>query len=299
MADQNKWNGQSQTKVLGYKIFVFILNTFGLNPAYFILRFVSFYYFLFSKPNIYIRQYFIQAHGFSKIKARLSVYKNNFLLGQTLIDKVAVMAGAKNSFHVIHTNGEKLDELASIGKGGILVSAHIGNWEVAGQGLNRLGTAFNILMYSNEKEDVKQYMDGVMKEKKINIIAIDEETKSHIIELHKAFSNNELVVMHGDRYREGAKTLTSNFFGKPAKFPAGPFVMAAKFGVPLCIVFAIKKDKHTYDFSVEKLIQVERVRGEEQLDKVCKELLEQYIFEVENIARKYPHQWFNYYDFWK
>ena len=82
-------------------------------------------------------------------------------------------------------------------------------------------------------------------------------------------------------------------------FPAGPFVMAAKFGVPLCIVFAIKKDKHTYDFSVEKLIQVERVRGEEQLDKICKELLEQYIFEVENIARKYPHQWFNYYDFWK
>jgi len=209
------------------------------------------------------------------------------------------MAGAKNSFQVIHTNGERLDELAAIGKGGILVSAHIGNWEVAGQGLNRLGTAFNILMYSNEKEDVKQYMDGVMKEKKINIIAIDEETKSHIIELHKAFSNNELVVMHGDRYREGAKTITTNFFGKPAKFPAGPFVMAAKFGVPLCIVFAIKKNKHTYDFSVEKLIQVERVRGEEQLEKVCQDLLKQYVSEVETIARKYPHQWFNYFDFWK
>ena len=42
-----------------------------------------------------------------------------------------------------------------------------------------------------------------MKKKKINIIAINEETKSHIIELHKAFSNNELLVMHGDRYREG------------------------------------------------------------------------------------------------
>ena len=49
MTDQNKWNGQSQAKVLGFKIFVFILNTFGLNPAYFLLRFVSFYYFLFSK----------------------------------------------------------------------------------------------------------------------------------------------------------------------------------------------------------------------------------------------------------
>ncbi len=299
MADQNKWDGQSQAKVLGFKIFVFILNTFGLNPAYFILRFVSFYYFLFSKPNKYIRQYFIQAHSYSPFKAWLATYKNNFILGQTIIDKVATMAGAKKTFKVIHKNGPMLDELTALGKGGILVSAHIGNWEVAGQGLNRLGTAFNVLMYSNEKEDVKQYMDGVMKEKKINIISIDEETKSHIIELHKAFSNNELVVMHGDRYREGAKTLTTDFLGKPAKFPAGPFIMAAKFGVPLCIVFAVKTDKHTYQFSTEKPIQVARVRGEEQLEKVCQELLLQYVAKVEEMAKAYPHQWFNYYDFWK
>lgn len=299
MANQNNWNGQSQAKVIGFKIFVFILNTFGLSPAYFILRFVSFYYFLFSKPNKYIREYFIQAHGYSPLKARLAIYKNNFVLGQTIIDKVAVMARAKNAFKVIHKNGAMLDELAAIGKGGILVSAHIGNWEVAGQGLNRLGTAFNVLMYSNEKEDVKEYMDGVMKEKKINIIAINEETKSHIIELHKAFSNNELVVMHGDRYREGAKTLTTNFFGKPAKFPAGPFIMAAKFGVPLCIVFAVKTDKHTYQFSTEKPIQVDRVRGEAQLEKVCQDLLQQYVTQVEKMVKAYPHQWFNYYDFWK
>lgn len=297
-AKQN-WDGQSKGKVLGFKIFVFILNTFGLNPAYFLLRFVSFYYFLFSKPNKYIRDYFKEVHGYSKFKAWLAVYKNNFLLGQTIIDKVAIMAGAKKAFTTASTNGHYLDELAAIGKGGILVSAHIGNWEVAGQGLNRLKTGFNILMYSNEKENIKEYMDGVMTKKKINIIAINEETKSHIIELHKAFSNNELVVMHGDRYREGAKTLTANFFGRPAKFPAGPFVMAAKFGVPLCIVFAVKTSKHHYQFSTEKCIQVQRIRDEKQLEKVCQDLLEQYVVEVEKKVKAYPHQWFNYYDFWK
>jgi predicted LPLAT superfamily acyltransferase len=299
MPAQQNWDGQSKGKVLGFKIFVFILNTFGLRPAYFLLRFVSFYYFLFSKPNVHVRNYFIQAHGYSKFKARLAVYKNNFILGQTIIDKVAVMAGILNPFKVIHKNGEMLDELTAIGKGGILVSAHIGNWEVAGQGLNRLGTAFNVLMYSNEKQEVKQYMDDVMKEKKINIIAINEETKSHIIELHKAFSNNELVVMHGDRFREGAKTLTANFLGRPAHFPAGPFIMAAKFGVPLCIVFAVKINNHTYQFSTEKPIEVKRVRGESELEKICQELLQRYVTEVEKTAKAYPHQWFNYYDFWK
>ena len=299
MSAQNKWDGQSRAKVTGYKIFYVILATFGLSPAYFILRFVAFYYFLFSKPNVHIRHYFMQVHGYSNLRARLAVYKNNFLLGQTILDKVAVMSGIKNAFKVIHVNGDMLNELTAIGKGGILVSAHIGNWEVAGQGLNRLGTAFNVLMYSNEKEEVKEYMDGKMKEKKINIIAINEETKSHIIELHKAFTNNELVVMHGDRYREGAKTLTADFFGRPAKFPAGPFVMAAKFGVPLCIVFAVKTDNHTYQFSTEEPIQVNRVRGEAELERVCQELLKKYIVEVEKMVKAHPHQWFNYYDFWK
>ena len=298
MKNQTHWEGQSKGRILGYRIFVFILNTFGLSPAYFILRLVSFYYFLFSKPNKYIRQYFIKGHGYSKTKAFFAVYKNNFIFGQTILDKVATMAGAKTNFKINRVNGEVLDKIAAIGKGGILVSAHIGNWEIAGQGLNRLNTNFNVLMYENERANIKDYMNEVLKKKKINVIAINDETKSHIIELHNAFTKNELVVMHGDRYREGAKTLTANFLGRPAKFPAGPFIMAAKFGVPLCFVFANKQNSKTYLFSSTEPIVVNRVRGEKEVDAVCMELLQKYITEVETRVKAYPHQWFNYYDFW-
>src|SRR5207249_2776170 len=152
--------------------------------------------------------------GYSNTKAFFAVYKNNFIFGQTILDKVAVMAGVKDKIKVTNPSGKNLDALVAMGKGGILVSAHIGNYEVAGQGLNRLNVPFNILMYENERENIKKYMDDVQKEKKIKVIAINEDTKSHIIELHKAFSNNELVVMHGDRFREGAKTLVADFFGK-------------------------------------------------------------------------------------
>jgi predicted LPLAT superfamily acyltransferase len=240
----------------------------------------------------------MKAHGYSKSQAFWAVYKNNFIFGQTIIDKVAIMAGAKKAIKVDHPGGHTLDSLVAMGKGGILVSAHVGNWEVAGQGLNRLNVPFNILMYENERATIKGYMDRVQKEKKIKIIAINEETKSHIIELHKAFTNNELVVMHGDRFREGAKTLTANFFGRPAKFPAGPFIMAAKFGVPLGIVFAVKTKSTTYEFSCEEPILVPRARTEEQVEKACKEMLSKYVAALENKLREVPHQWFNYYDFW-
>lgn len=298
MSEQRHWDGQSKGKVLGYRIFVGILNTFGLNPTYFVLRFVTFYYFLFSKPNRFIRDYFRKVHHYSAFRAWLAVYRNNFILGQTIVDKVAVMAGVNDAFDITHQNGHYLDELAALGKGGILISAHIGNWEVAAQKLNRLNTGFNVLMYENERANLRQYMDGVTTRKKINVIAIDEESKGHIIELHRAFTNNELVVMHGDRFREGAKTMTADFFGRPAKFPAGPFILAAKFGVPLCIVFAVKSGKHTYLFSTTKPIQVPRARSEAQVQQACQEMLSIYIREVELMVKAYPHQWFNYYDFW-
>ena len=105
----SQWDGQSRAKILGYKIFVFILNTFGLQPAYFILRFVSFYYFLFSSANKHIRAYFKKAHHYSDLKAHWAVYKNNYVFGQTILDKVAQMAGVKTNFEFIHEGGHVLE----------------------------------------------------------------------------------------------------------------------------------------------------------------------------------------------
>ena len=42
------WQGKSKGNTLGYRIFVSVLKTAGVMPAYFMLRFVALYYFLFS-----------------------------------------------------------------------------------------------------------------------------------------------------------------------------------------------------------------------------------------------------------
>ena len=74
--------------------------------------------------------------------------------------------------------------------------------------------------------------------------------------------------------------------------------MAAKFGVPLCIVFANKTDSNTYNFYSTEPIQVPRARSEKEVDASCKLMLERYVTELETSVKQYPDQWFNYYNFW-
>jgi predicted LPLAT superfamily acyltransferase len=294
-----QWQGKTRGGVLGHRIFVFILKSSGLPLAYFFLRFVALYFFLSAKSTPGVYNYFRRVHRYGRFRSAFSTYHNYHVFGKTLLDKLALLSGVKTNFTVNHEGGEYLEQMAAMGKGGILISGHIGNWEVAGQLLNRLNTRFNILMYENDHENMSRYMKEVQQEKKFKIIAIRDGDMAHLVELHEAFSNNELVVMHGDRFREGNKTLEAEFFGRKARFPAGPFIMAAKFGVPLIIVFAVKETNKHYHFFAVPPIEVKRTRGEAELEQIVQELLTRYVREFEKVVRAYPLQWFNYYDFWQ
>jgi predicted LPLAT superfamily acyltransferase len=296
MPEKTNWEGKSRGGLTGHKIFVFILKTFGLGTAYFFLRFVAFYFFIAAKSTKTSLKYFREIMGYKGFKAYAATYRNYYLFGQTLIDKVAILSGLKTKFSIDHEGHEYLQLIKE--RGSILLSAHIGNWEIAGQMLDILDTRFNILMYDNEIEKMRAYMDKVMGGKSFKTIAIREDM-SHLIELHNAFSNKELVVMHGDRYLPGVATLEKNFMGKKARFPLGPFVMAAKFGVPITIVFALKEGKTHYHFFAKKPIEVKRARTKEEVDKAVSAASDQYVEYLEEMLKRYPEQWFNFYDFWE
>lgn len=299
MAENKNWEGKTRGGVKGHQFFVFVLNFFGLQIAYFILRFVAFYFFVAAASTKTSLKYFREIVGYSGWKAYRAAYQNYYIFGQTLLDKVALLAGMRNKFTIIHEGHEdNLVYLKNLGKGSILLSAHLGNWEIAGQMLESLDTKFNVLMYDNDADKMKEYMGDVMKKKNFKIIAIKDGEMSHLVELHAAFRNNEWVVMHGDRFLPGAQTIEKEFMGKKAKFPAGPFIMAAKFGVPVTVVFAVKETTSQYHFFAKKPIEVKRARTEKEVEQVVKEVSDQYVKEVEEMVKRYPTQWFNFYDFW-
>src|SRR5690606_38792 len=128
-----QWQGKSRGNRLGYSIFVYIIKNFGVRPAYLLLRFVAFYYFIFSwSSSRHIYAYFRHRHKFPVLRALSGIYSNYYVFGQTILDKVVVMAGIENRFTYNFDGETFLQKMVEQGRGGILLSGHVGNWEVAG-----------------------------------------------------------------------------------------------------------------------------------------------------------------------
>ncbi len=285
------WEGRSKGNKLGYSIFIGILRVAGIGPAYFLLRFVAFYYFLFSSSNKYISAYFKKL-GHSKWQAMGSVYRNYYLFGQTLIDKIVVMSGLKVPYTFEFEGEQYIEEIMAGGNGGILISAHIGNYELAGYYFKRLPVKVNIVMVDNEQQQIKEYLESVMNDRKMSIITIKEDM-SHVYEISSALKNNELIAIHADRFVAGSKTISGTFLGEEALFPMGPFVLATAFKVPVSYVFCAKDTSKHYHLSATP---PRSYTAHKQV--AIPEALNDYIAEVEKKVKQYPKQWFNYYNFW-
>jgi len=284
------WVGKTKGGVLGYKFFVLILKTFGLGAAYWVLRPVVLYYFFFSKESTKASYcFFREGLHYSRLKSILYVYRNYYIFGQTLIDKVAVMGGLSRKFSMEHDGQEYLREVAQKKTGGIFISAHIGNYEMAGHLLKTINTKINLVMYDGEQKKVKAFLAEVYDESPVNIIAI-KDGLSHIIEINNALKREEIICIHGDRYVDGNKVLKKKFLGRDAWFPVGPFLLVHKLKVPYSFVFAVKETNlHYHFFATEAKLS----------EGSIEDLIDTYIVEVEKMVKRYPEQWFNFFNFWK
>ena len=287
----SKWDGKSKGTVLGYRIFVFLIKKAGVKAAYVLLYFVASYYFLFlKKSNKAISYYFKERLGYSWFKSKKMVFKSYYTFGQTIIDKISISAGMRNKFTYEFDGIEILKNLLAEKKGGVLISAHIGNFEIAEHFLGDIDIDFQINLVTTDLEHsaIKNYLESVTQKPTVKFIIIRDDL-SHIFEINAALSKNELVCFTGDRYFEETKSLSEKILDQEANFPAGPFLIASRLKVPVVFVYVMKEPNlHYHLYAREAVVKHRDEKG----------LLKSYVESVESMLAKYPLQWFNYFDFW-
>jgi len=283
----SSWEGKSKGSMLGYRIFVWSLKFFGLRFCYALLYPVTYFYFLFAKKARNSLKDFYQV-VYKDDESRRKLMRSTFLVfGRTLIDRVALGLGMHEKYTFQSKGREHIRISHEQGKGCLLISAHLGNWEIAGNLLEQLDLPINVVMLDAENEQLKNYLKSQNQKPTYKVIPIKNDM-SHLLGIRIALQKGEIVCIHGDRFVPGARTMEANFFGQPASFPQGPFQVAAKFKVPYHVVFALKDGKYGYKFSSTPA----------EISNDPNKIVGDFVSELEKRVLEHPEQWFNFYNFY-
>jgi len=239
-----------------------------------------------------IYRYFRQRIGYGRLKSAWKTYVNHCLFGQVVVDKFAMYAGKK--FNIEIEGAEQFTELTKQKEGFVMLSAHIGNYEIAGYTLVSKVKRLNALVFAGEKASVMRNRSKMFAETNTNMIAIQPDM-SHLFEIDKALTDGEIVSMPADRINGSQKNIGHVFLRAKAMFPLGPFSVATMRGLDVLAVNVMKSSLRGYKIYVTPLAYDKGASRQEQV----RQLSSAYVAELEKRVWQYPTQWYNYFEFWQ
>ncbi len=291
------WTGVTGGSTFGQKALLFLFHFHNVTVGYVILALVvPFYMLLGRKGYLAIYRYFRKRHHYSSFKAFYKTYLNHFVFGQCMLDRFAVYAGRRNFFKMEITGNENFKRLLDSEKGFIIASSHVGNFELSGYLLKQDKKRINALIFDGETKEVMENRMKALNLNNVNAIPVSNDM-SHIFAINEALSEGQIVSMPCDRNFGSPKSIECDFLDGKADFPAGAFSLAVHFDVPVLTVFVIKKNVSKYCVYVKPLKESNATEYGKR-EKV-NQLAKSFAKELEIIVRKYPEQWFNFYNFWK
>lgn len=290
--DGKQWSGKSRGGAIGYRLFAEIIDLLGLRTAYCILAIVVVYFILFApKATASVWYYHRCIRHLSRMQALAALYNHYFVFGQTLIDRMAMRNGMAERFKYEFDNYNRFIDIINGEQGVIIIGAHVGCWEAGATFFGRYGKKTNIVMFDAEHQKIKDVLnENALHERNYKIIPINVDAIGAMVQIKVALNGGEYVCFNGDRYIDSSHTYATEFMGREALFPTGPFTIAAKCRVPVVFYYAMREKGNTYRFIFEEVRYDAKMTSET--------IIKQYIKSLESIAVRYPTQWFNFYKFW-
>jgi predicted LPLAT superfamily acyltransferase len=98
-------------------------------------------------------------------KRRWLVFKHFLSFGQALVDRTAILAGDRKHFSFSFEGENHVRDALAEGRGVLLLTAHVGNWEAAGALLSRLDSPVNVTGFDNESTEVRTLLNQASRAK--------------------------------------------------------------------------------------------------------------------------------------
>jgi len=143
---------------------------------------------------------------------------------------------------------DHLDEALGKGSGVVLVSYHMGNWELGGTILARMGYPLDVIVQRQSNPLSDEFINRIRTDAGMKIIEKDRAVTGAA----RSLSAKRMVAFLSDQ-DAGRDGVFVPFFGRPASTPKGPAVLSLRYGAPLLTTVVLRNEDGTYDFLIEPL----------------------------------------------
>jgi len=190
---------------------------------------------------------------------------------------------------IINYPNEKLEELKN-SNGGIIVTAHIGNWEwfLPFFGLNQIKFSAVALKQKN-KGAQKYFMDS--RQKTGSDVILKGTSGKEMLNI--IFSGGFLGLASDQN--AGKRGVKTRFFNKEVSVPKGAAVFNLKTDCQLILCYCILNDKNGYEITFEPLnLENLPINKEDKIN----EIMQRISSDLEMKIKMYPHQYFWFHRKW-
>jgi KDO2-lipid IV(A) lauroyltransferase len=185
--------------------------------------------------------------------------------------------------------------LMEAGKGLIVVTMHLGHWDLGLKLLTAYSLPVHVVMLSEDPEEVTRYADEARRTPGLTVHRAGQDPLL-AVELMLALKRGELVAIQADR-PVGKNSLPTPLFGAPAPLPTGPVQLAMATGAPLLPAFVLLDRGRQFRLLTLPPIYFEKPRAGTE-EAALREGMLRMARMMERAASQFPDQWFNFYDVW-
>ena len=242
-----------------------------------------------------IAENFRRALGVSSREAARLTRALFFEYGRGTIDAWRLRSQAFNPrITTFHEDARRLDAVRRGGRGFLLVTGHVGNWEMGAVTLRGHDLTPAVVGQPELDPDVQEMR--LKLRQKLGVESIDiGSSMSTAFKVRAAVDAGRAVALLVDRAYPEDQVIVP-YFGRPTPFLRSPALLARFCGCDILPGFFLRSGDGSY-FNVwgDPLSPDRRVSPEED----ARRMMGRVAADLEAVVRKYPTQWFNFYRFWK
>lgn len=242
-------------------------------------------------------QYLSRALGRPPTRGELHRHARSF--AHVMFDRVRFLADDGRGIEVASQGERLVDARLEQGRGAVLVGAHFGSFEAMRAFDRRLpGLKVRYLMYPDNARKSSELLAELNPEVESRVIALTDGP-SAMLESLDALMDGAFVAFLGDRTpdADSRSQAAVTFLGGRAQVPTSPYLAAMTVGAPVLACFAPRLGRNRYEIIFAELYDGAPVPRRERRARAA-EMAQAYVGLLEDLCRRHPYNWFNFFDFW-